>query len=99
MRLTRFAIYIGIGALCHAFFVGPVFDWSSAWTLAWLLVWPLMLIAKFAGFVLEFIVICFAAGCVLILMMALGQAISEHPAKIEQIRRGRKRGGAKRDEA
>jgi hypothetical protein len=28
MSLTRFAIYIGIGALCHAAFAGTQFDWS-----------------------------------------------------------------------
>lgn len=40
MRLIIFAIYLGIGALLHAAFVGPTFDWSSAWTFGW----PLMLL-------------------------------------------------------
>ncbi|HVL73675.1 MAG TPA: hypothetical protein VM434_17540 [Beijerinckiaceae bacterium] len=40
------AIYFGIGALMHAIFLAPTFDWSSAMTWAWLTVWPLMLLAK-----------------------------------------------------
>lgn len=40
--LVGLAIYLGIGALLHALFVGPHFDWSSAWTFGWLLGWPIM---------------------------------------------------------
>jgi hypothetical protein len=36
-------IYLGIGALLHALFVGSHFDWSSAWTWGWLVAWPIML--------------------------------------------------------
>lgn len=43
MRLIIFAIYLGIGAMLHALFVGAQFDWSSAWTFGWLFGWPIML--------------------------------------------------------
>jgi hypothetical protein len=33
MRLIGFAIYVGIGAMLHALFIGPHFDWSSASTM------------------------------------------------------------------
>jgi len=49
MALIGLAIYLGIGAMLHALFVGPHFDWSSAWTFGWLLGWPIMgLLALFA---------------------------------------------------
>lgn len=44
MRLVGFAIYLGIGAMLHALFVGAQFDWSSAWTFGWLLGWPIMVV-------------------------------------------------------
>jgi hypothetical protein len=44
MRLIGFAIYLGIGAMLHALFVGPHFDWSSAWTFGWVFGWPIMLV-------------------------------------------------------
>ncbi|SHJ71423.1 hypothetical protein SAMN05444159_1296 [Bradyrhizobium lablabi] len=44
MRLIGFAIYLGIGAMLHALFIGPQFDWSSAWTFGWLFGWPIMLV-------------------------------------------------------
>lgn len=44
MRLIIFAIYLGIGAMLHALFVGAQFDWSSAWTFGWLFGWPIMLV-------------------------------------------------------
>lgn len=47
MRLVGFAIYLGIGALFHAMFVGPQFDWTSAWTFGWLFGWPIMLFITF----------------------------------------------------
>ncbi len=47
MRLIFFAIYLGIGAMLHALFVGATFDWSSAWTIGWLLGWPIMLFISF----------------------------------------------------
>lgn len=44
MRLIGFAIYVGMGAMLHALFVGAQFDWTSAWTFGWLFGWPIMLI-------------------------------------------------------
>lgn len=46
MRLIGFAIYLGIGAMLHALFVGAQFDWSSAWTFGWLFGWPIMLVGS-----------------------------------------------------
>lgn len=43
MNLIILAVYLGIGAILHALFVGAQFDWSSAWTFGWLLGWPIML--------------------------------------------------------
>jgi hypothetical protein len=51
MRLIVFAIYLGIGAMLHALFVGPQFDWSSAWTFGWLFGWPIMLLIT-GGFII-----------------------------------------------
>jgi len=42
MALVGLSIYLGIGAMLHALFVGPHFDWSSAWTFGWLFGWPIM---------------------------------------------------------
>ena len=44
MKLIQFAIYLGIGAMLHALFVGSTFDWTSAWTFGWLFGWPIMLV-------------------------------------------------------
>lgn len=45
--LVGLAFYLGIGALFHAFMIGPNFDWSSAWTYGWLLGWPVMIFIAF----------------------------------------------------
>lgn len=50
MRFVIFAIYLGIGAMFHAVFVGSQFDWQSAWTYGWLLGWPIMLVLGVVGF-------------------------------------------------
>lgn len=52
MRLIFFAIYLGIGAMLHALFVGPHFDWSSAWTFGWLFGWPIMVVISSASLLL-----------------------------------------------
>lgn len=57
MRLIGFAIYLGIGAMLHAIFIGATFDWTSAWTFGWLLGWPIMLFAAFWGAVLMLTVV------------------------------------------
>lgn len=59
MRLIGFAIYLGIGAMLHALFVGPQFDWTSAWTFGWLFGWPIMLFVVGWAFAL---MICVVAG-------------------------------------
>jgi biotin transporter BioY len=59
MRLIAFAIYLGIGAMLHALFVGAQFDWTSAWTFGWLFGWPIMLFV--AGWTFALIV-CVGAG-------------------------------------
>lgn len=45
-------IYLGIGALMHAMFVGPHFDWTSAWTFGWLFGWPVALFVTFWAIIL-----------------------------------------------
>ena len=62
MRLIGFAIYLGIGAMLHAMFVGPHFDWSSAWTFGYLLGWPIMLFIWFGKFFLILTAFSFALG-------------------------------------
>ena len=52
MRLIGFAIYLGIGAMLHALFVGSTFDWTSAWTFGWLLGWPIMIFISFWAIIL-----------------------------------------------
>lgn len=50
------ARYLGVGALVHAWFLGPRFDTEDLWSWAYLLAWPLpvtgWLIAKLAVFFL-----------------------------------------------
>ena len=50
--LIGLAFYLGIGAMFHAFMVGPHFDWSSAWTWGWLLGWPIMIFVAFWAVIL-----------------------------------------------
>lgn len=52
MNLIGLAVYLGIGAMFHALFVGSHFDWSSAWTFGWLLGWPIMAMAGLYAFAL-----------------------------------------------
>jgi hypothetical protein len=81
MSLTRFAIYVGIGALCHAVFIGTQFDWSSAWTFAWVFAWPLMLFAKLVVYFVAFLVICFVTGCVVLVVEAIHMNASEETTR------------------
>jgi hypothetical protein len=55
--LPSAGVYLGIGALCHALFVGSHFDWSSAWTYGWLFGWPAMIFAAAWALMLVLIVI------------------------------------------
>lgn len=50
--LPSLAFYLGVGALCHAVFMGAHFDWASAWTWGWLLGWPAMMFVTFWVFAL-----------------------------------------------
>lgn len=61
MRLIGFSIYLGVGALLHALFIGPQFDWSSAWTFGWLFGWPIMLVIS--------------SGALIVLVLAVGGVI------------------------
>jgi hypothetical protein len=67
MRFICFAAYFGIGAMMHALFVGPHFDFSNVWTWAWLFGWPAGLFFYGAAAVIAFIV---GAGIVVILFLA-----------------------------
>jgi hypothetical protein len=65
--LVSVGIYLGIGALFHAIFVGAMFDWSSAWTWGWLFGWPIFLALFGFAFVILFLVfmgILFAFGVI-----------------------------------
>jgi hypothetical protein len=57
MRLIGFAIYLGIGAMLHALFVGPQFDWANAWTFGWLFGWPIMVFVTFWAFAIGIAVV------------------------------------------
>ena len=37
------AAYLGVGALIHAAYIGPHFDWQNAWTWGVLLGWPFLI--------------------------------------------------------
>lgn len=63
MRLIIFAIYLGIGAMLHALFVGPQFDWSSAWTFGWLFGWPIMVVMATWTFIIGIAVACGIIAC------------------------------------
>lgn len=49
-------VYLGIGSLLHAMFLGAQFDFGSAWTLAFLFAWPVILVLAFMAFLI-------LAGC------------------------------------
>lgn len=63
MRLIGFAIYLGIGAMLHAVFIGPQFDWSSAWTFGWLFGWPIMLIITCGTVILLVVTVITCVWC------------------------------------
>ena len=58
--LKSFAIYLGIGAMLHALFIGAHFDWSSAWTFGWLFGWPIMLFIPLGAIALAVIAVILA---------------------------------------
>lgn len=60
MRLVGFGIYLGCGAMLHALFIGPTFDWASAWTFGWLFGWPIMLFI--VGWAVVLVAACVLAG-------------------------------------
>lgn len=64
MRLVGFSIYLGIGAMLHALFVGAHFDWTSAWTFGWLLGWPIMIFITFGAAMIGIV-------CAVLLMVAI----------------------------
>lgn len=63
MKLIGLAIYLGIGAMLHALFVGPQFDWSSAWTLGWLFGWPIMFLLANAALILALTIVAVVICC------------------------------------
>lgn len=71
MKLVVFAIYLGIGAMLHALFVGAQFDWSSAWTFGWLFGWPLMIVAAILAITALWLALVGAAWCFSVCLGAL----------------------------
>lgn len=63
MKLILLAIYLGIGAMLHAVFVGPTFDWHSAWTFGWLFGWPVMFFITFWAGILGLAILGAVIGC------------------------------------
>jgi hypothetical protein len=61
MRIVSLLIYLGIGAMCHALFLGARFHFNDAWTYAWLLGWPIMLFWSIAFYILAFGAVAFIA--------------------------------------
>ncbi|WP_273288225.1 hypothetical protein [Methylorubrum populi] len=43
VHLTKFATYLGIGALTHAWLIGAEFDNGSLWSWGYVLAWPIPL--------------------------------------------------------
>ena len=43
VHLTKFATYLGIGALAHAWFIGAEFDPGSLWSWGYIAAWPVPL--------------------------------------------------------
>ena len=64
--LIPVALYLGVGALCHAIMIGPQFDWSSAWTWGWLLGWPVAFVFAYWALIVGIAAVC---GIVTILVV------------------------------
>lgn len=43
VHLTKFATYLGIGALTHAWLIGAEFETGSLWSWGYVLAWPIPL--------------------------------------------------------
>ncbi len=57
--VSTLAVYLGTGALCHNFFVGPTFVVDNVLSWGWILAWPIALFFKFAVWVfLGLVIIC-----------------------------------------
>lgn len=65
--IVGLAFYLGIGALFHAFMVGPHFDWSSAWTWGWLFGWPIMIFVAFWAVILGIFALCMLAVGIIVI--------------------------------
>lgn len=73
MRLISFAIYLGVGALLNALFVGPQFDFASAWTWGWLLGWPALVVVALWGATIAISIACII---VFVLLLLLWEAVN-----------------------
>jgi hypothetical protein len=91
--LIALAFYLGIGALLHAFAVGPQFDWSSAWTWGWLLGWPVAIFIAFWGFMLAML----AIGALLSLLIVISDSETVSRWRMErQMKRAKRANELKR---
>ena len=64
-HLIKAAGYLGIGALVHAWLIGPQFDQGSLWSWGYLFAWPVPLFFWIATSLLIFLVYALAliVGC------------------------------------
>jgi len=67
-HLTRVAGYLGIGALVHAWFLGPDFDAGSLWSWGYVAMWPVPLAFWFVmqAAVFGFYLLMLMVGCSLL---------------------------------
>ena len=70
-HLQGILAYIGIGALCHAYFIGERFDFTSAWTIGIMLGWPFYLAALAVGYVGMWVLWVFAIIIVICLLVGI----------------------------
>jgi len=89
IKLIGFAIYLGIGAMLYALFVGNHFDWTSAWTFGWLFGWPIMLVISSMVVLVGLIIAIIAIVLILMFADSIGTwNMRRHLKKIRMKRNG-----------
>lgn len=70
--LIKLALYIGVGAFCHLWRVGPDFSWASMKSVAWLMGWPLGVIGLALPVVGKWLLWALAAVVALLVIIFVG---------------------------